>query len=328
MCSPDRLLVQLLRAVDRIPEAPLPPQPRKRGRPIVYSDRLFLKALIIMIVRRLHRVHELFSVLSQQSADIQEVRALLFEKNRLPSRRTFERRLNQLPSRLPAQIACLGRHLLTLFRPWASCGRAGTIDSTILRASGPPWHKKDSEKGVVPHTKIDTQAGWTKSGWHGWVWGWKLHLVITAAHVWIPLAARLRPAQEADSQIAPELIAELPHEMRFLLGDVQYNADNVRRACATSDLCLVTTLRGPYPHTDPGASVRREFHSLRSRTIENFNEQFKAIFGAHGQVPTRGLVPTQRVFLGAIFVYQLALLLRFEQGCLTNAGLKPFLRAA
>jgi Transposase DDE domain len=327
MCNPDRILVQLLRAVDRIPEPPSPPRPRKRGRPVVYSDRLFLKALIIMIVKRLPRVNELLSVL-QQSAEMQEVRALLFEQGRFPCQRTFDRRLSAIPATLPGQIACLGKHLLQLFQPWLHSGRAGTIDSTPLRASGPPWHKKDSEKGHVPHSKIDTEAGWTKSGWHGWVWGWKLHLVVTAARVWIPLAARLCPANEADNKVAPDLISDLPEEMRFLLGDVQYNADNVSKACATSDLFLVTTQRGPHPHTDPGVEVRRLFHSLRSRTIENFNEHLKAIFDIRAQVPTKGLVATQRYVLGAVFVYQLALLLRHEQGFLTNAGLKHFLKAA
>lgn len=28
--------------------------------------------------------------------------------------------------------------------------------------------KKDRDKGVVPHTSIDAEAHWTKSGWHGW----------------------------------------------------------------------------------------------------------------------------------------------------------------
>ncbi len=43
---------------------------------------------------------------------------------------------------------------------------------------------------MVPHTAIDTEAGWTKSGWHGWGYGWKLHLATTVVAVWIPLAAR------------------------------------------------------------------------------------------------------------------------------------------
>lgn len=31
------------------------------------------------------------------------------------------------------------------------------------------WHKKHREAGEVPHTSIDTEAHWAKSGWHGWV---------------------------------------------------------------------------------------------------------------------------------------------------------------
>jgi hypothetical protein len=74
--------------------------------------------------------------------------------------------------------------------------------------------------------------------------------------------------------------------------------------------------------------VRRLFHRLRSLAIENFNEQFKGIFSAHEQVPTKGLVATKRFALGALFVYQLALLYRFEQGLSLRVGLKAFLRAA
>jgi hypothetical protein len=37
---------------------------------------------------------------------------------------------------------------------------------------------------------------------------------------------------------------------------------------------------------------------------ENFNEHFKAIFEVHGEVPTRGLINTQRFALGAVLVYQ------------------------
>ena len=33
------------------------------------------------------------------------------------------------------------------------------LDSTLLGA-GSMWHKKDREKGEVPHTSIDTEAHW------------------------------------------------------------------------------------------------------------------------------------------------------------------------
>jgi hypothetical protein len=323
MVPQESVLLMLVTLIDRIPE---PPPNRQRGRPPRYSDRLFLKALVLMLVRHLPRVHTLLAVLAQP--EMRPVRERLTERGRFPSRRTWERRLRALPDGLPARIGCLGRCLVEVLEPWRHQGRAGAIDSTVLRARGGVWHQKHREAGLVPHTSIDTEAGWTKSGWHGWVYGWKLHLVSTVAAVWIPLAAEVTPANAADNEVAPRLLPELPPELGFLLGDTHYNDQDLRERCAGDGRELVATRRGRYPHTDGGVEVRRIFHTLRSRAIENFNGQFKAIFDCGGQVPTRGLVATRRYMLGAVFVYQLTLLYRHQHGGDLRVGLKPFLKAA
>jgi len=295
------LLVTLVALVDRLPEPP--PPKRGRGRPKTSPDRLFLKALVLMIVRRLHTVHELLTVLDQPTAEMAQLRGLLtLPDGRYPTRRTWERRLAALPETLPTQIGCLGRQLVARLQPWAACGRAVAVDSTLLRAKGGAWHKKDREAGVVPHTSIDTAAHWTKSGWRGWVYGWKLHLVTTVAAVWLPLAAELTPANEADNEVATRLLPELPAEVRFVLGDRHYNAPNIRVRCDQADRILVASRHGGYPRQGDGVAVRRVFHKRRSTAIENFNEQFKGIFDAHGPVPTRGLAATQRFALGAVLV--------------------------
>lgn len=320
------LLLAIVALIDRIPVPPDPP--RGRGRPKVYSDRLFLKALVVMILKRLSKVHSLLAILEQPTPEMQRLSAVLTEDGRFPTRRTWERRLRAMPEALPAQIGCLGRCLVTRLNPWRDGGRAAAIDSTVLRACGGVWHRKDREAGVVPHSSIDTEAHWTKSGWHGWVYGWKLHLVTTVAAVWIPLAAELTPANTADNELAPQLLRHLPAALHFLLGDMSYNDPELVERCAADGRILVTTKRGPYPHTDDGVEVRRIFHQLRSHAIENFNEQFKGIFDYHGQVPTRGLLATRRYVLGAVLVYQLALLQRFELGVDLRVGIKPFLQAA
>ena len=332
MVPQDSLLVLLVGLVDLIP---LPPQPvaRKRGRRKTYPDQMFLKALVIMIVRQVHTPSGLLAILAQATQEMKKLREKLsLADGRFPCRRTWERRLAAIPDTLPRQIACLGNFLLNLLGLWTEAACAAAIDSTVLRARGGVWHKKDREKGEVPHTSIDTQAHWTKSGWHGWVYGWKLHVVVSAAcKVWLPLAAEVTSANVADNEQAPTLIEVLPPDLHFLLGDQHYHDQALSLQCGTRGCTLVTSFTGknnPYPHHDDGVEVRKILHKTRSIAIENFNEHFKAVFDVHGSVPTKGLLATQRFVLGAVFLYQLAILYCFLHDLDLRIGLKALLKAA
>jgi DDE family transposase len=271
------LLVSLVTAIDRLPWPDEPKQP-KRGRPKRYSDRLIMKALLIMIVRRLYTAYALLAFLQQDDVVAKQLRPLLYEDGRFPTRRTFERRLKALPVSLPGLIGCFGRHLVCLLNPWAQHGRAAAVDSTMLKTGGGVWHKKHKENGEIPHTSIDVEAGWSKSGWHGWWYGWKLHLAVAVGGVWIPLAAELTVANTADQEVAPLLLAELPAEVGYILGDTHYNDPDLREHCSDQGRELVATRRGAYPHRDGGVEVRLIFHKLRSQAIEPFNELFKNVF--------------------------------------------------
>jgi hypothetical protein len=68
--------------------------------------------------------------------------------------------------------------------------------------------------------------------------------------------------------------------------------------------------------------------SSSTHAIENFRRQFKSIFDGTRPVPTKGLVAPQRYVLGAVLVYHVALLYRFQTGGSLRAGLKPMLQAA
>jgi len=219
----------------------------------------------MMMVRHLHTVHALLGVLAQPTPARQTRRTLLTVDGRFPTRRTWERRLHAIPATLPAQIGCLGRALVAAIQPWATGGRAAASDSTLLRARGGVWPKKEREAGLVPHTSSATEAHGTKSGWHGWVYGWKLHLVTTVAGVWIPLAADLTAANVAANVQALTRLPELPTEGRYVLGDQHDNDPAIDAVWAQAGQMVVATRRGPYPHTDDGVEVRRILHELRAR---------------------------------------------------------------
>lgn len=321
------ILVTLVRLVDQLPW-PAAPVKRARGRPKTYSDRLIVKALVIMIIRRLYTAYALLAFLDQEDPLPQQLRPLLAEQGRFPTRRTWERRLAALPQTLPGLIGCVGRHLVGVLHPWAVHGRAVAVDSTPLKTSGGVWHKKHREAGEIPHTSIDTEAGWSKSGWHGWWYGWKLHLAVSVGSVWIPLAAELTAANTADNTIAPQLLAPLPAEVRYVLGDTHYNDPEVRTLCEQANQALVATRRGAYPHHDDGVDVRRIFHKLRSQAIEPFNGLFKNVFEWRTQMPVKGLRRSQLLALGAIVIYQLVLLYQHEHHLPLGQGIKPLLRAA
>ena len=332
MVPQDSLLILLVGLVDLIPMPPEPIQ-RKRGRSKTYPDKLFLKALIIMIVRQVHTPSGLLAILAQPSAEMQALRQqLTLPSGKFACRRTWERRLASIPNALPAQIACLGCFLLDSLGLWTQAACAAAIDSTVLIARGGVWHKKDREANKVPHTSIDTEAHWTKSGWHGWVYGWKLHIIVSAAcKVWLPFAAEVTSANVADNEQAPVLIENLPPGTHFLLGDQHYYDEALFRLCGGLDCILVTSHTGknnPYPHHDDGVGVRKVLHKTRSIAIENFNEHFKAIFDVHGSVPTKGLVATRRFVLSAVFVYQLAILYCHLNNLDLRVGLKALLKAA
>jgi hypothetical protein len=319
-------LLALLQVVARIPLPP--PPPRGRGRPVVYPDRLFLQGLLIMIVRRLETVPLLVAVRPAPTDEMARVRALLAVNGRLPDRRTWERRLARVPATLPAQIGCLGRALIELTGAWAAHGRAVALDSTLLRAPGGVWHVKQRAANLLPCVTLDVEADWGRSGWHGWVYGWKLHLASLVGGCFIPLAAVLTKASVHDATAAPALLDELPADTRYVLGDTAYQSPALQADCDLDGWTLLAPQWTPAPADDPGKPVRAVFHALRHVAAENLNELLKDLFGLHGTVPTTGYLATSRYVLGCIFVYQVAVWYRAERGLPLNVGMKAFLRAA
>src|SRR5215218_7609683 len=90
MIARDSVLVQLVSLIDRLPTPPRSARPRQRGRPRLYPNTLFLKALLIIIVRSLHKVGGPLAVLEEPTQEMRYLRRLLREDGHFPFRRTVE----------------------------------------------------------------------------------------------------------------------------------------------------------------------------------------------------------------------------------------------
>jgi hypothetical protein len=281
-----------------------------------------------MSIRRLSTAYALRRFLEQADPVAQQIRLLLTEHGRLPTRRTWERRCEALPTHLPALLGGLGRSLVTWLQPWAAQGHAVAVDSTPLRANGGVWPKQHRLAGVVPPSSIATAAAWSKSGYHGWWYGWQLHVAVVVGRVGMPLATECSIASDADTLIAPKLLEPLPRGMRDILGDTHDKTPEWREECARCNRELVATRRGPYPHRAGGVEVRRLFPKVRSLAIEPYNGVCKNLFAWRGQMPVKGLKRCQLLALGALLLYQIVLLEQHQRQQPVGIGIKALLRAA
>jgi hypothetical protein len=199
MIAQQSVLVQLVRLVERLP-APPPPPPR-RGRPHLYSDALFLKALVIMILRRLNKVGELLAVLEEPTEEMRALRELLSgAEGRFPSRRTFQRRLRALPDTLPERIGLLGRHLVGLLKPWAKTGEGGRagLHGALRQGRGVAQEGQGGRRGAPffdRHPSRLDQVGLARVG----LWVQAAFGVHGGRGVDSALAARLTPANVHDT---------------------------------------------------------------------------------------------------------------------------------
>ena len=137
---------------------------------------------------------------------------------------------------------------------------------------------------------------------------------MTVGAVWIPLAAELTVANRGDdNEAAPWLLAQLPGEVRSVLGDTHYNDPELRQQCHRRGCEPIATRRGPSPHRAEGVGVRKVFHELRSQAIEPFNGLYKNVFEWRVEMPVKGLQRSQLLALGALVMYQLVLFYQHER---------------
>jgi hypothetical protein len=296
--SPDALL----KIVEQVKEYYVDlPQPRRRGRPCTFSSLAFLLLAVVGVVLRTFKPQELATLLTKDAA-LRQVLGF----DRVPHRRTLERRLDATLPEAEAQVQALGQQILGEVEPGPDEPHASAIDGRMYQAQGPLWHKRDREQGRVPPglRNVDTDSAWSKSGYRGWVQGYRLVLQGLVFPAPVPLFAHWGPNSVGESTVLEQALAvkQLP-VTELLLGDSTFGG---------ADLVATYTLQGGWlltPQQLPAnpESWKHDLYAYRRETIELL---FQRIIQACDlkACPTKGLARTGTFVIASVWLYQVLFL--------------------
>lgn len=307
-------LFLLLKLVDQISW----PEPSKKpGRPYVYPPLVMLKCFIAMVWLKLDSHRGLYSKLNSGTVEAERLKDAC-GLCRLPSRRTFDRRFTDLASDLKQRILTMAKLLCEqkIVDP-----SIVSTDSSLLKANGNIWHKKQMEQGILPCGNIDVEAHWGKTRCKGWVYGYKSCVTVTALPPTVPIYASLATANVNDTHLYPELVDHLPPETRFNVADTGFDDSELYTISHLRRMRLITPVR-VYKSTPPERVRLAEFYSstmgkalyrLRSVSVEPFISQLKALFHIDPP-PVKGRKKVEAYFLLSVLIYQLAVYLNHQTG--------------
>ena len=239
MRYPDQLdyinfLFERLHAFETETESPPTPPP---GRPKAYSDASLIVFFVIMTLKGIHQFRAQHRWLLAHPVWLMRLR--LTQK---PSRVTLLRRYKALSPKISQFITFMGDWAIPLD---AAFGQEVVYqDKSLFKAKGPVWHTKDRAAGRIPEglRNLDTDATWSKSGYHGWVYGYGLHLTTTAAG--FPIIAITDTAKVNEKTILDQTTPTLmQRNIGYIVADDGYTDLDRIEQLAKQGLLLITPAR-------------------------------------------------------------------------------------
>jgi hypothetical protein len=300
----------------------------KRGGPKVYSEKTMFKVYVVSLLKQLWAHRSVWRYLTNMP-----LVAAACGLQRVPDRRTLDRRLAEIAAQAEAQIAALG---LVLSLEGVTDATTAASDGSAFATPGPVWHKKDKEAGILPQGLhgVDTQADWIQSTYHGWVYGYKAHVSISVAPSTVRVVLEATVTGSAcESHILQERVQQLPPMVRILLLDAGYDDGDLIAECAQRGMRVLAPLSKPigkstaqdrrdradYLASPPGKARYR----LRGCSIEPFFGTLKELFHLD-PLPRQGKTNAAVFILLALYAWNLIVLFNFIHDCPLGA-LKPVL---
>jgi hypothetical protein len=303
--DPDALLSLVERIKEHYQEPP--PPPPKRGKKRDFTALSFLLLAAVAVTLRTFGNTELRKLLEK---DQRLRQALGFE--RVPHRTCIGRRLSGLVPEAEQQIALLGQQIIEEVRPDDGQLEVSAIDGRMYKAQGPKWHKSDRQKEIVPVglRNVDTESKWSKSGYRGWVQGYRLVAQGLAFPEPVPIFAAWRPNNENEANIAIEaLLAGDLKVTDVLLGDETFGGGLFPYLYEEAGGWVLSPKQLPQERR----SWKDDLYDYRKETIELL---FQRIIQALGlkECQVKGEGRNGAFILAGVWLYQICYLTNYREG--------------
>lgn len=282
------------------------------GHPFEYADQILIVFFTMMNIRCITAFKAQHRWLLYH---LHEAIPLGFEQ--IPHRLTLSRRYKALYPVLQAFIAFVGRWAEALHPEFDS--RVLIEDASLFKAHGPVWHQSDRLAGRVPEKlrNLDQDASWRKSAYHGWVYGYSLHL--TCNRSGFPRLAQVETACIAESQVLEQKKQALfAFDPQAIAGDNAYfKAMRVRHWAVEGVVLLTPASRwqnGRYAaayHRFIAKAPFKNWLKSRKTAIEPIFDLFSKVLGTannHKQLPLQWLAKVRPFLCLSVLAVQIAMI--------------------
>jgi hypothetical protein len=279
----------------------------KPGRPRTYSGRSFLLLAAVAVTLRTFKGLELRRLLEKDARLRHELGFA-----RVPHRRTIERRLAALQPEAEAQVAVLGQRIVEQVEPRDGLPVAASIDGRMYEARGPKWHQKQRKAGIIPRglRNVDDESAWGKSGYRGWVQGYRLVLQSLVWPVPIPLFATWQPNDRGEGKVfADALDQEQIAIAPVLLGDESFGTPDLVAAYGARAGWLLTPKQLPKRYK----TFKHEVYGWRKQTIELLFQRVMQAFDLRS-CPTKSLRRNGSFIIASVWAYQVICWDNYQRG--------------
>ena len=182
----------------------------------------------------------------------------------------------------------------------------------MYKAQGPKWHKRDRQKDLVPTglRNVDTESKWSKSGYRGWVQGYRLLLQGLVFPEPVPIFAAWRPNNENEANLAiEELESDHLKVTDVLLGDETFGGGLFPYLYEEAGGWVLTSKQLP----EERRSWKNDLFAYRKETIELlFQRIIQSAELKECQVKGEGR--NGAFVLANVWLYQVCFLTDYRQG--------------